>query len=338
MVQITKGKFDGLQRLSNDKGVIAALAIDQRGSLKKMIQQAKGTENKKDVEDFKQLVSEELTPYASAILLDLEYGTPAIKARHEGSGLLTSYEKTGYDATTPGKLPDLIEDLSALRIKENGGDAVKILVYYDPDEPAEINEIKYAFLERIGAECRAVDIPFFLEPITYDATVTDSGSLEYAKLKPAKVKASIKEFSKPRYGVDVLKLEVPVNFKYVEGFAEGEVAYTQDEAARHFEECSDLSPLPFIYLSAGVTSEMFHKTIQFANQHNVQYSGVLCGRATWADGIEVYGKQGDDALREWLRTQGKENITSLDKLLDEGTVPWWTKYGSFEDVHVVEKQ
>ncbi|MCH2982472.1 hypothetical protein K3W79_14715, partial [Listeria monocytogenes] len=85
-------------------------------------------------------------------------------------------------------------------------------------------------------------------------------SLEYAKLKPAKVKASIKEVSKPRYGVDVLKLEVPVNFKYVEGFAEGEVAYTQDEAARHFEECYDLSPLPFIYLSAGVTSEMFHKT------------------------------------------------------------------------------
>lgn len=83
-----------------------------------MIQQAKGTENKKDVEDFKQLVSEELTPYASAILLDLEYGTPAIKARHEGSGLLTSYEKTGYDATTPGKLPDLIEDLSDFVLKK----------------------------------------------------------------------------------------------------------------------------------------------------------------------------------------------------------------------------
>ncbi|MBC6164940.1 tagatose-bisphosphate aldolase [Listeria booriae] len=338
MVQITKGKFDGLQRLSNDKGIIAALAIDQRGSLKKMIQEAKGSESDKDVEDFKKLVSEELTPYASAILLDLQYGTPAIKARNENCGLLTSYEKTGYDATTPGKLPDLIADLSALRIKENGGDAVKILVYYDPDEPAEINEIKYAFLERISAECREVDIPFFLEPITYDAKVTDSASAEYAKLKPAKVKASIKEFSKPRYGVDVLKLEVPVNFKYVEGFAEGETVYTKEEAGRHFEECSDLSPLPFIYLSAGVTAELFHKTIAFANEHKVQYSGVLCGRATWKDGIEVYGKQGDDALREWLRTQGKENITSLDELLNAGASPWWSKYGSFEDVHVVEKQ
>lgn len=337
MVTMTKGKFDGLQRLSNEKGVIAALAIDQRGSLKKMIQAAKGTEDKKDVEDFKRLVSEELTPYASAILLDDEFGKPAIKARHEGCGLLTSYEKTGYDTTIPGKLPDLIEDLSALRIKENGGDAVKILVYYDPDEPAEINEIKFAFLERIGAECREVDIPFFLEPITYDSKVTDSSSLEYAKLKPAKVKASIKEFSKPRYGVDVLKLEVPVNFNYVEGFTDGETAYTQSETARHFEECSDLSPLPFIYLSAGVTAEMFHKTIEFANQHNVQYSGVLCGRATWKDGIEVYGKQGDDALRDWLCTQGKENITSLNKLLDEGAVPWWTKYGTLEDVNVVEK-
>ncbi|WP_167630240.1 tagatose-bisphosphate aldolase [Listeria valentina] len=337
MVTMTRGKFDSLNRLANDKGVIAALAIDQRGSLKKMIQTAKGTEDKKDVEDFKKLVSEELTPYASAILLDDEYGTPAIKARHEGCGLLTSYEKTGYDTTIPGKLPDLIEDLSVLRIKENGGDAVKILVYYDPDESDDINEIKYAFLERIGAECRAVDIPFFLEPITYDANVTDSGSLEYAKLKPAKVKKAIKEFSKPRYGVDVLKLEVPVNFNYVEGFAKGDAAYSQAEAARHFEECSDLCPLPFIYLSAGVTAEMFHKTIAFANEHNVQYSGVLCGRATWKDGIEVYGKEGDDALREWLRTQGKENITSLNKLLDEGAVPWWTKYGNKEDIQVVDK-
>lgn len=337
MVEITKGKFDGLQRLSNEKGIIAALAIDQRGSLKKMIQTAKGTEDKKDVEDFKRLVSEELTPYASAILLDLEYGEDAIKARHKDSGLLTSYEKTGYDTTTPGKLPDLIADLSALRIKEKGGDAVKILVYYDPDEPAEINEVKYAFLERIGAECKSVDIPFFLEPITYDANISDSLSVEYAKLKPEKVKAAIKEFSKPRYGVDVLKLEVPVNFKFVEGFAEGEAVYTQEEAANYFKECSDLSPLPFIYLSAGVTAELFHKTIQFVNEHNVEYSGVLCGRATWKDGIEVYGKQGEEALREWLRTQGKENITSLDKLLNEGAVPWWTKYGSFDDVHVVEK-
>ncbi|WP_163652045.1 tagatose-bisphosphate aldolase [Listeria sp. PSOL-1] len=338
MVTITKGKFEGLQRLSNDKGVIAALAIDQRGSLKKMIQAAKGTESKKDVEDFKQLVSEELTPYASAILLDLEYGTPAIKARHEGCGLLTSYEKTGYDTTIPGKLPDLIEDLSALRIKENGGDAVKILVYYDPDEPAEINNIKHAFLERIGAECKEVDIPFFLEPITYDANIADSASLEYARLKPAKVKAAIKEFIKPRYGVDVLKLEVPVNFNYVEGFTEGETAYSKEEAANHFEECSDLSTLPFIYLSAGVTARLFHETIAFANQYQVQYSGVLCGRATWKDGINVYGKEGEDALRKWLRAQGKENITSLNKLLDEGAVPWWTKYGSFEDIHVIEKE
>lgn len=337
MVEITKGKFDGLQRLSNDKGVIAALAIDQRGSLKKMVQAAKGTEDKKDVEEFKQLVSEELTPYASAILLDLEYGGPAIKARDKDAGLLTSYEKTGYDTTIPGKLPDLIEDLSALRIKEQGGDAVKILVYYDPDEPDAINEMKFAFLERIGAECKAVDIPFFLEPITYDANIADSLSAEYAKLKPEKVKAAIKEFSKPRYGVDVLKLEVPVNFKFVEGFGDGEAVYTQAEAANYFQECSDLSALPFIYLSAGVTAELFHKTIQFANEHHVPYSGVLCGRATWKDGVEVYGKKGPDALRDWLRTQGKENITSLDKLLAEGAVPWWSKYGSFDDIHVIEK-
>ena len=45
----------------------------------------------------------------------------------------------------------------------------------------------------------------------------------------------MKLFSEPRFNVDVLKVEVPVNMKYVEGFAEGEVVYTKEEAAQHFK-------------------------------------------------------------------------------------------------------
>ena len=40
-------------------------------------------------------------------------------------GLLIAYEKTGYDATVPGRLPDLLSVWSAKRIKEQGADAVK---------------------------------------------------------------------------------------------------------------------------------------------------------------------------------------------------------------------
>ena len=91
---LTKGKYDHLVKLSNKNHVIGALAIDQRGSLKKMI--AAGNPNVKGDEGiirFKELVSEELTKFSSSILLDPEYGLPAAKLRHEDCGLLISYEK-----------------------------------------------------------------------------------------------------------------------------------------------------------------------------------------------------------------------------------------------------
>ena len=79
MVKITKGKFEGLKRLSNKNGIIEALAIDQRGSIEKMLSKAKGSSVKlEDIEEFKEAVSKELTPYTSAILLDLEYGTQCV--------------------------------------------------------------------------------------------------------------------------------------------------------------------------------------------------------------------------------------------------------------------
>ena len=60
--------------------------------------------------------------------MDPEYGLPAAKARDTEAGLLLAYEKTGYDATTPGRLPDLLADWSVLRLKEEGADAIKF--YY----------------------------------------------------------------------------------------------------------------------------------------------------------------------------------------------------------------
>ena len=49
------------------------------------------------------------------------------------------------------------------RIKEDmGADAVKILLYYIALRRSEVNDIKHAFIERIGSECEDNEIPFFL--------------------------------------------------------------------------------------------------------------------------------------------------------------------------------
>ncbi len=130
---MTSGKLAGLKAVSDARGVIAAAAMDQRGSLKKSLAKEKGVADLPDsaLIEFKELVTDVLTRHASAILLDPEYGLPASKRRH-GKGLLLAYEKTGYDAETPGRLPDLLDHWSVRRLKEAGADCVKVLLYYTP--------------------------------------------------------------------------------------------------------------------------------------------------------------------------------------------------------------
>lgn len=321
-MQFSNTKKQLMKNLLNEHGIIAALAIDQRGALKKMIAKYKPEgANEHDLIDYKKLVSQHLTPYSSSILLDPEYGLPASKVRHKNAGLLLAYEKTGYDATVKGRLPDLLSVWSVKRLKDAGADAIKFLLYYDIDEDQAINEQKHAFIERLGAECAAYDIPFYLELVSYDANNDDAASIEYAKVKPRKVNDMMKEFSKPCYKIDVLKVEVPVNMKYVEGFTDGPVAYTKQQAANYFKEQTEATHLPFIFLSAGVSAELFQQTLFFAKESGSKFNGVLCGRATWANGVEQFVTGGEKAAITWLETQGRKNIESLNQVLAKTATP-----------------
>jgi tagatose 1,6-diphosphate aldolase len=325
-MKLTPGKLAGLKAVSDPRNVIAAAAMDQRGSLQKSLAKERGAEaTGHDLEVFKSLVTDVLTQHASAILLDPEFGLPASKERH-GKGLLLAYEKTGYDANTPGRLPDLLDHWSVRRLKEAGADCLKILLYYTPFDKPEINEIKHAWIERIGDECRANDIPFFLEFVGYDENGADEKALAYAKKKPSVVAGAMTEFSKPRYGVDVLKVEVPIVMEFVEGTKafKGEAAYSRAEALSHFREVGSVTELPFIYLSAGVSNPVFIETLELAGESGVKFNGVLCGRATWKDGIPIYAKQGADAFKKWLETIGVENIENVNTALKAAT-PWTDK-------------
>ncbi|CAJ1189291.1 Tagatose 1,6-diphosphate aldolase [Companilactobacillus paralimentarius] len=327
MYMTTPKKYAALEKMSDKNGVIAALAIDQRGSLKKMLAAAANKPaNEEDIVEFKKAISSELTPYASAILLDPEYGLPASKLRAAGSGLLVSYEKTGYDATEPGRLPDLISIWSVRRLKEAGADSIKFLLYIDPDEDKSIIDQKEAFVERIGDECVAEDIPFFVELVTYDDSIGDVKSAEYAKVKPHKVIEAMKEFSKPQYHIDVLKVEVPINLDYVEGFnGDNPVVYTKDEAIKYFKEQSDATNLPYIFLSAGVTAQAFRDELHLAKDADAKFNGVLCGRATWRGAIEPFAKDGEEAGKKWMNDQGKKNIEELNEVLAETATSWKEK-------------
>ena len=327
-MKITPGKLAGLKRVSNAHGVIAAAAMDQRGSLQKSLAKEKGSDvTDQMMEEFKTLVTEVLTPHASAILLDPEWGLPASKKRAKNAGLLLAYEKTGYDKTGPGRLGDLLDHWSVRRLKDAGADCIKILLYYTPYDSKDVNDKKHAWVERIGGECRAHDIPFFLEFVGYEDGADEKG-LEYAKKKPHIVTESMREFTKERYGVDVLKVEVPVNMKFVEGvkcFAGGKAAYSKKEACDLFLKAAAAATKPFIYLSAGVSNAEFTETLELAAETGVKFNGVLCGRATWKDGIPIYAKQGASAFRKWLETEGVKNIENVNHKLKAAT-SWYSIY------------
>jgi tagatose 1,6-diphosphate aldolase len=337
-VRMSKGKFDGINAVADKNGVIAALAIDQRGSLQKAIGKAKGSSaTDADLREFKMLISEVLTPYASAILLDPEYGLEAIPRRAEHAGVFLAYEKTGYDASVKGRMPDLLPEWSVKRLVQAGANVIKLLLYYDPDDEPRINTVKQAFLERIGAECRTNDVPFFLEPLCYSDAIGDEKGLEFARVKPDKVVKYMDELSKPEYGVDVLKVEVPVNIRFVEGTRAnqgGEIAYTREQAKGYFRRAAAASRLPFIYLSAGVSDEIFRETLELAAEAGTSFSGVLCGRATWQEGIPEYAKGGPEALRRWLSQRGVQNIQALNDVLRKGAHPWWDFYGGKDNIEV----
>jgi tagatose 1,6-diphosphate aldolase len=328
-MSLTPGKLAGIKAVSDKRGVIAAAAMDQRGSLKKSLAKERGVADVPDdaLIEFKTLVTSVLTRYASAILLDPEFGLPAAKHRN-GKGLLLAYEKTGYDSNTQGRLPDLLDHWSVRRLQKEGADCLKVLLYYTPYEKSEINDRKHAFIERIGDECRALDIPFFLEFVGYDVHGDSEKGIAYAKRKPDIVLGSMEEFGKERYGVDVLKVEVPIQMSFVEGTRafKGEKAYTRAEALEYFRNAASSTHKPFIYLSAGVSNSEFTETLALAGESGVKFNGVLCGRATWKDGIPIYAKQGAKAFEDWLNDEGVKNISNVNKALEAAT-PWYDKVG-----------
>lgn len=324
-------KLAHLKKLSNKKGIIAAAAMDQRGSLQKAIAKEKGIEKSQVTHEmmaeFKAAITKVLTPYASAILLDPEFGLEAAKQRSSNAGLLLAYEKSGYDQTGPGRLPILLPNWNVKKSIAEGANAIKILMYHTPFEKPEINKKKNDWIEAIGKECAENNIPFFLEFVGYSAEGGDEKGIKYARKKPEIVRGSMKEYSKNRYQVDVLKVEIPVNMVFVKGSkaCKGEAAYDKKEAMKLFHDAANVTKKPFIYLSAGVSDEVFRESLELACEAGVAFNGVLCGRATWKEGIPVYAKSGVKALEDWLSDRGVQNIKALNAVLDKGARPWSEK-------------
>ncbi len=328
---LSRGKRERLRKLASSTGVIAALALDQRKSLRRLLATAAACSPEEipdsRLSEFKTTVSNVLTQYASAVLLDPEYGLEAVRSRSDRCGLLLAYESDGYENPRPHRMLALMPRFSVRRLRDAGAEGIKILLHYAPEDCASANDEKCALIERIGNECRDLDLPFFLEPVVYDPGGLDPRCFAFAKKKPDLVTRTIEEFSKDVYNVDVLKVEFPVITSFVEGSAlgGGPPAYSLNEAIDHFRAAHAVATRPYVYLSAGVSTPEFLESLRLAARAGVGFSGVLCGRAIWQDGIAAYAQPGPtfdrDALDRWLGTSGAENLLAIRRLLTSA-VSW----------------
>ena len=299
-VTLSAGKLRKLNMLADAHGRFLMLAVDQRGSVSKSLSKASGASAESvthdDLARTKAVITRALAPHATAVLTDPQFGYPFSAMEIPGrTALLLASEESGYDKGGPGgkeRLSRAIEGWSVARAARAGADAIKFLVYENPEVNAETRRHQAEVVQRVGEECAEHGLPFLLEVVAYSLR-HPGGSLEYAREKPGLVIHNAREYSKPEYGVDILKLEFPCELKYAVEYSRGafdgqvrEPVYTLDEVKGHCRELDAASGLPWVILSAGVGVEEFIEDVRLAAGAGA--SGYLCGRAVWKGALDRF--------------------------------------------------
>ena len=311
-MNISIGKLRGLQQLANSKGIMTMCAIDHRGALKRALnKEYPEAVNYQDMVNFKLDLCQAVEPFASAILLDPEYGAgQAIAADvipgHKG--LLVSAEKTGYTGDRAARITELLPGWSVKKAKKIGASAVKLLIYFRPD----LKDIAVKQLDLVGRladQCIEEDIAFLVEPVTYPISQDEGTSNKFAEIKPGLVIETARQIT--ALPIDVLKAEFPADIRF-----------EQDEG-KLLKLCQDLnkaSRLPWVLLSAGVNFESFRKQVEIACKAGA--SGFLAGRALWQESVKINNR--DDRM-VFFRNTAATRLKELAELADSYGKPWYSR-------------
>lgn len=343
MAELSAGKFRGMTRLADESGRFTMMAIDQRGSLIDSLAKSSGRSKDQisfdEVARVKMLVTRELALLASAVLTDPVYGYPySIHDLPRGPGLLLTYEETTYDTINGNRYTKLIEGWSVAKARAAGADAVKLLLYYHPDGDETARRHQQDLVRRVGEECAEHDIPFVLELVAYALDGRGTGTPEYARQKPDLVIRSAREFSRPEYQVDILKLEFPANLKYCREFQsspfgkkDSPPVYDLEQVKNFCRELDQAAAVPWVILSAGVDIEEFIENTKLAVEAGA--SGFLAGRAIWKDAVAQYPDEAK--LVAALQTKARSNFQRLIEIVQRAR-PWFThrRFGSKWDIRL----
>lgn len=322
------GKWRRMSRLCDDGGRFAMIAIDQRGSLRRMLARSEragdvAAEEDRALRVIKHVVTEAIAPLATAVLTDPLYGYPGtLRVLPKDVGLLLSVEVTGYEAGNEvERRSRLIEGFSVEAAGHAGTDAVKLLLWHHPATSAATLIHQQQIVRLVGDACARTGLPFVLEVVTYSLDDGRKGAA-FARQKPGLVIDAARMYSAPEYGVDLLKLEFPADLKYTaeyqdHPFAAGTVCYDRAEVEGFCRELDEAAGVPWVILSAGVDPDEFVENIQLANTAGA--SGFLCGRAVWKKVVDHWPDV--QAMRQYMAEEGRTFFRRIREA-NAGARPW----------------
>lgn len=294
---------------------VYGVAVDQGSGLGAALKTARGAASREDdLFHFKRIVVETLSPDATTLLVDANFGRDLLPHFDDRCVKMLAFEADVYRISDDDRITALPENLAISDFPALGAQILKFFLYFGPNDPVELNERKFELVADIGQRCRAAGIPFLFEPIVYDRAVPDSASEAFARAKPELVRAATQAFADPRFSIDILKVEIPVNFEFVEGY--GNSLMSRSEAEKAFRQAAEAANgIPLLYLSAGVTFEQFRDALVFSRAAGVNSYGFMCGRAIWRDAIEIFGAEGPAAMAAWMKSTGRDRLAQLKEAI-----------------------
>ncbi|MEO9517911.1 MAG: tagatose 1,6-diphosphate aldolase [Paracoccaceae bacterium] len=289
---------------------IHGVAVDAGSGLEASIKEARQDRAMPgDLSTFKRAVLETLGPDASTVLLDANCGPDLLGNYPAGCDRMLAFEADVYHISDEDRITVLPDKFTVADYPKMGVKQLKFFIYYAPDDDVALNARKHDLVADIGQRCRDAGIRYLMEPLVYHPTIAP-GTAEYAKLKPDLVRRATAVFAAPKFQVDVLKVEIPVDLNFVEGF--GQPLMSRADALVAFRDAAAAANgIDLVYLSAGVAFEWFEASLKMAREAGVDFAGFMCGRAIWSDGVALFGAQGEDTLREWLADTGKSRLAKL---------------------------
>ena len=312
-MSLSPGKFLGMKRLSDQNGIFKMTAVDQRPPIKKPIADYLNLPEApwKEVAKFKRMLIENLQSDSSALLLDPHYAIPfSMDSFDAKKGLVVTLEDSVFQETKQGRISSSIDNWTVAKIKRMGADAVKVLAWYRPDAGQDVLVAQKDYVQKVGEECVKHDILFLFELLVYPLSNDKDRTKQYIEMKNKKtdhVLSSVEEFSKLKYGVDVFKLESPVNADQVN---EGDL--------NSFKEMGDLAGRPWVMLSAGAGKSAFKNVLRVAFKAGC--SGFLAGRAIWLDAFSNYPDW--EKINTELRGSSASYLSEISNLANQFAVPW----------------